>query len=146
MTSPQSERPVVGAAFRCVMPLRWGDLDAQDHINNTVFFRFFEEARVQLFHQAGLSMPARKVGLLAHASCDFLKPLHWPGTVVVRLILRRIGRTSLQFDATIERDDDPGVVCARGVNVIVGADAATGQPQPWTAAELAALAPCFVLE
>lgn len=142
--SSQDTMPVIGGTFRCVMPVRWGDLDAQKHVNNTAYFRYFEEARVQLFAQAGLTMADSKVGLLVHASCDFLKPLDYPATLVVHLVLTHIGRTSLHFDTLIECHDTPGDIYARGKNVFVGANPVTNTSEPWTASELAAFASCFV--
>lgn len=145
MTSSASDTPLTGGVFSINVPVRWGDLDAQNHVNNTVYFRYLEEARVQLFQRAGLALPARKVGLLVHASCDFVRPVLYPATVVVKLVLTRVGRTSMGLDATIECADNAAVVYARAKNVIVGADVETGRPQPWTQDELQALASCFSL-
>ncbi len=128
--------PPVGAAFRCAIPIRWGDQDAQNHVNNAVYFRYFEEARVQLFHLAGISLPSSRVGVLAHASCDFLKPLTYPATAVVTQVLARIGRSSMDMDTLIEREDEPGVAYAKGKYVIVGVDSRTGKSAPWTPDEL----------
>src|SRR5690554_6847675 len=136
--------PVIGGVFQCAIPVRWGDLDAQNHVNNTLYFRYFEEARVQLFRQAGMGFADNKVGLLVHASCDFRKPVLYPATVVVQLILTRIGRTSLRFDTILECQDEPGVTYAQGENVIVGADVTSGRPSPWTPSELDAFAACFI--
>jgi acyl-CoA thioester hydrolase len=134
--------PVVGGVFRHVMPMRWGDLDALNHVNNTLYFRYFEDARMRLFAEAGIGS-ASKIGVLAHASCDFLKPLHYPATIVVKLVLARMGRSSLDLDTLIEVEDEPGVVYARGKSIMVGADPATGKSAPWTPDEVARIAPCF---
>lgn len=144
VVDPLSVVPAKGA-FRCVVPTRWGDMDALNHVNNVVYFRYFEEARVQLFQSAGLREPLRKQTVLVHASCDFLKPLFYPSTLVVSLVLTRAGRSSLALDVSIECQGDPGVVHAKGKNVVVGVDPATGKALPWTQAELAALTHCFEL-
>ena len=132
--------PAVGSAFRCTMPVRWGDLDALNHVNNTVYFRFFEEARVQLFSQAGILTPDSKAGVVAHVSCDFLKPLMYPATAVVTQVLCRIGRSSIEMDTLLEREDEPGVLYAKGRYVLVGTDPVTGKSLPWAEQELAVLA------
>ena len=134
----------MGGVFQCVMPVRWGDLDALNHVNNTLYFRYAEEARVQLFDQVGIALPSTRVGVLAHASLDFLKPVLYPATVVVSLILTRIGRSSMDFDVLIECQGEPGIAYAKGKNVIVGTDSDSGKPSPWTAAELTQFALCFV--
>src|SRR3546814_13008764 len=101
---------VPGSVFRCVMPIRWGDLDALNHVNNTLYFRYFEEARIQLFTQAGIILSSSRVRVLAHAWCDFLRPLHYPATVIVGLVVTRLGRSSLELDVTIEVEVDPDVI------------------------------------
>ncbi len=136
--------PRIGAGFLWVMPVRWGDLDALNHVNNTLYFRYAEEARVCLFAQAGIILPSTRVGVLAHASLDFLKPLRYPSTAVVRLTLARIGRSSMEFDVTIECKESPGTIYAKGKNIMVGTDSASGKSSPWTASELAGFAHCFV--
>src|SRR5690606_33547126 len=119
--------PAVGSAFRCTMPVRWGDLDALNHVNNTVYFRFFEEARVQLFSQAGILLASGKAGVVAHVSCDFLKPVLYPASVVVTQVLRRVGHSSIEMDTLLEREDEPGILYAKGQYVLVGTDPATGK-------------------
>lgn len=142
--SSGTRTPEVGGEFSCSIPVRWGDLDALNHVNNTVFFRYFEEARIQLLDRAGMSIGDKRVMLLAHASCDFLKPLLYPATVTVKLVLTRVGRTSLHFDTMIACAETPDDFYATGKNVVVGASPHTHRPEPWTASELAALASCFV--
>jgi acyl-CoA thioester hydrolase len=131
--------PPIGGIFRWAVPVRWGDLDAQNHVNNTLYFRYVEEARVQLFAHAGIDLPASKVAVLASASCDFLKPIAYPATVVVSLILQRLGRSSMEMETLIEREGEPDVIYAKGAYVVVGTDAATGKSSPWTAQELSQL-------
>lgn len=139
----QSSALPIGGVFRCVMPVRWGDLDALNHVNNTLYFRYIEEARVWLLAQAGIALPSDRVGVLAHASCDFLKPLRYPANVVVSLILTRVGRSSMDTDVVIGCQDQPGVVYAKGRAVMVVTNAATGKSLPWTRDELMGFAKCF---
>ncbi len=142
-TGSSSIGPVIGGSVRFTMPVRWGDMDAQRHVNNTVYFRFFEEARVRLFEDAGIALSATRVGILAHTSCDFLKPIIYPATVVVTQVLARVGRSSMAIDATIEREDEPGVPYATGHYVMVCVDAQTGKSVPWTGVELGGFAKLF---
>ncbi|WP_245153585.1 acyl-CoA thioesterase [Allopusillimonas ginsengisoli] len=121
------------------MPVRWGDLDALNHVNNTVYFRFFEEARMQLLEQAQAITQAGKTFVLAHTSCDFIRPLHYPATAIVLQTLTRVGRSSLEFSAVIEREGEPGVPYAKGRYIVVGVDAVSQRPAPWEAAEIALL-------
>lgn len=133
----------IGGVFCCVMPIRWGDMDALGHVNNTEYFRYVQEARAILFEQVQVVQPYERVGVLAHASCDFVKPLLYPGDVVVSLVLTRVGRSSMEFDFLIELQQEPGVVYARGKNIIVCTDMSRGVSSPWTPDELARFFACF---
>src|SRR5690606_32747380 len=97
----------------CAIAVRWGDLDALNHVNNTVYFRFFEEARVKLLAEAGISADHSRGSVLAQTSCDFIKPVLYPATVIVRQSLLRIGRSSLAVEVVLECESDPSVVYAR---------------------------------
>lgn len=136
--------PQVGHVFECVIPVRWGDLDALNHVNNTIYFRYCEEARAMLYMKIGFPVPGEREAVLAHASCDFLKPLLYPSTVVLRLVFQRLGRSSMEYDFIIERQEEPGVIYARGKNITVNTDSKSGKSCAWTEQELAGYARCFV--
>jgi len=139
-----SAAPQIGHVFECVIPVRWGDLDALNHVNNTVYLRYSEEARALLYMRAGFPVPGDREAVLAHVSCDFLKPLMYPATAVIRLVFKRLGRSSMEYDFFIERQDEPGVVYAQGKNITVNTDAKTGKSCAWSEQELAGYARCFV--
>jgi acyl-CoA thioester hydrolase len=122
------------------LPLRWGESDALNHLNNTVYFRLMEEARIRILYAAGIRVPGDAAPVLAHASCDFLRALTYPATARVRHALTRIGRSSMEFELTIECVGDAGGPYARGRNVLVWMDAAANAPTPWPPAVLRALA------
>ena len=67
------------------VPLRWGDMDAMSHLNNTLYFRLMEEARIQWFAQVRISHPADRAKRRSSRTfqCDFLKAMTYPGTAVV---------------------------------------------------------------
>ncbi len=67
-------------------PVIWGDMDAFEHVNNTVYFRYFEDARLECFMQLGIMdhLKETKVGpILASVRCDFRAPLSFPDDLVV---------------------------------------------------------------
>ena len=67
---------------RLEMPVAWGQLDAFGHVNNTQFFRFFEDARIAYFERVGITAKLDGVGpILAKTDCVFRKPLGYPETV-----------------------------------------------------------------
>jgi acyl-CoA thioester hydrolase len=94
------------ASFPVVVtiPLLWGDQDAFGHVNNIVYFRWCETARVEYLHRAGLWAPAppRGVGpILASIKCDYKHPLNYPDTVHVGARVTRIGNSSMQVEHCI---------------------------------------------
>ncbi|MFN7432129.1 MAG: acyl-CoA thioesterase [Betaproteobacteria bacterium] len=112
--------------------LRWGDMDAMAHLNNVMYFRLMEEARIRWFAELGFStLPAGAAPILAHASCDFVKAMTYPGTARVRQIVTRVGRSSVEMSLSIERTDEPGVPYATGRTVVVWYDYAAGCSAPW---------------
>lgn len=129
--------------YQFEMPVRWGDQDALNHVNNTVYFRYMEEARVHCARACGIGGPdsSRDI-VLAHASCDFLRPVLWPATLLIHTTVARVGRSSLEFQVEISVKGQEGV-CARARNVIVGISRETGRASPWTPAELEGLARVF---
>lgn len=79
------------------MPIRWGDMDAYGHVNNTVYFRYMEQARVEWIEE--MQVPVRLGGdgpVIINASCTFLIPMNYPGTVEVRTYVGAIGRSSCE--------------------------------------------------
>lgn len=129
--------------FETRMEVRWGDVDSMHHVNNTVYFRYFEEARVRLFRCAADAATAAPAIALAHASCDFLMPLRYPALIVVGLKPLRLGRTSLELECWVAAAVDPRIVYARGRSVVVRVDEQTQRPMRWTAADRRALAQGF---
>ncbi len=70
--------------FSIEQPIIWGDMDAFNHINNTVYFRYFENARIAYFDKTGINqmMAKSKIGpILGESSCRYLKPLTYPDTI-----------------------------------------------------------------
>ncbi len=71
--------------YTTTVPLRWGDMDQIGHVNNTVYFRCFEQARVEwiaLFPESADNNPAYVV--IVHTECSFLKELKAPGVVEIK--------------------------------------------------------------
>jgi acyl-CoA thioester hydrolase len=70
------------------IPIRWGDMDAMGHVNNTVYFRYMEQARISWFDALVPEEEAwSSTGLvIANASCNFKRPINYPGTVEVRVL------------------------------------------------------------
>ena len=79
------------------IPIRWGDMDAMGHVNNTVYFRYMEQARIGWFDALVPEEEAWKsTGIvIANASCNFKRPMNYPGTVEVRVFTGAPGGSSV---------------------------------------------------
>ncbi len=114
------------------LPVLWGHMDALGHVNNTVYLRFFEEARIALFDRVELRAVRRetRIGpILATTSVRFLKPLVHPDVVLVETGVLSVGQTSfvLGYRVTSRRS---GAVAASGDSVVVMYDYANGHKVP----------------
>lgn len=106
-----------------LIPIRWGDMDAMGHMNNTVYFRFFETVRIDWLHAlGGAPNPTGEGPVMVNAFCNFIKQLEFPGTVVARHYVNNPGRSSFDTYMTLEREDQPGVVHSNGGATLVWVD------------------------
>lgn len=108
------------------IPVAWGDMDAFGHVNNTVYLRWFESARIAFFERISIraSRPEKVGPILASTTCDYLAPVAYPATVVVGARLQRVGNTSFVIEHLATKDGAP---VARGSAVVVLIDYRTGE-------------------
>jgi acyl-CoA thioester hydrolase len=102
-----------------LMPIRWGDMDAQRHVNNTVYFRYMEQARISFFDRyevggGGGKLPPDHSPVVITASCTYRRALAYPGNVEIKLFLADPGRTSVMTYYEMRPSYDPDVVYAEG--------------------------------
>ena len=101
--------------FEMVMPIRWGDMDAMGHVNNTIYFRYMEIVRLEWLHKVGGAADAGGNGMvIVNAFCNFIKQLEYPGDVLAKHYVANAGRTSFDTFITLERTDAPGLIYASG--------------------------------
>ena len=79
------------------IPIRWGDMDAMGHVNNTVYFRYMEQARIGWFDALVPQEEAWKSTaiVIANASCNFKRAINYPGTVEVQVYAGAPGGSSV---------------------------------------------------
>jgi acyl-CoA thioester hydrolase len=86
------------------IPMRWGDMDAMGHVNNTTYFRYLETVRIEWMRSIGCQPdPAGEGPVIVNAFCNFYKQLVYPGDVLIKMTW-----------GTMERADEPGVIYAAG--------------------------------
>ncbi|MFM8468220.1 MAG: acyl-CoA thioesterase [Oxalobacteraceae bacterium] len=108
---------------RVRMSIRWGDMDAMGHVNNTVYFRYFEQARIAWFEAMDCPPDPSGVGpVIISAQGTFLKQLRYPGDIDVDTLVGDFGRSSFHTMHQIRRVDDPSVVIAEGGSKVVWVD------------------------
>ena len=104
-------------------PIRWGDMDAMGHVNNTVYFRYMETARIEMLRGAGFPMARTGHGfVVANIFCNFLRQLEFPGDVLIRTYVGPIGRSSFDVYHELSRADDTATVYANGGETVVWID------------------------
>jgi acyl-CoA thioester hydrolase len=109
--------------------IRWGDMDMLGHVNNTAYFRYMEQARIEWIYalDPGQAPFCGTGPVIVNASCTFLQPLIYPGDFEVRMYLGDPGRTSVDSYYEIWMG---GGKHADGAAKIVWIDLACGRPVP----------------
>ena len=106
--------------YEMTIPIRWGDMDAMGHVNNTLYFRYLEIARVDWLHSIKADLNPQGEGpVIVNAFCNFYKQLEYPGDVRLKMYASDPGRTTFESWATIERTDQPDVVYAAGGATVI---------------------------
>jgi acyl-CoA thioester hydrolase len=114
------------AAFpvRLALPLQWGEMDAMGHVNNAVYFRWFESARIVYFERVGWLkiLDQRGNGPILHSThARFRAPLTFPDDVSVgaRVSELQADRFTMEYEV---RSGRLGAVAATGTGLIVAYD------------------------
>ncbi len=114
------------------IPVQWGDQDAFRHVNNAVFHRWFESARIAYWLRIGLHGRVDIDGLgpiLASIRCDYRRPVTFPDSIRVGARVVRIGRTSLTIEHRVVAGSS-ALVAAEGTAVVVLYDYNGAAPRP----------------
>jgi acyl-CoA thioester hydrolase len=128
MTSDTSART---GGITLQIPIRWGDMDALGHVNNTVYFRYCESARIAYFEAlGGMAAPTGSEGiLLVAANLNFRRPLRYPDSVEVHVRTTALSARSITMSYTLRSAAD-GTGAADGSSVVVWADYVRGRSLP----------------
>jgi len=114
--------------------IRWGDMDAFGHVNNTVYFRYMETARIAFLEDvAGPTDTSSEGPVIVTAYCTFSKQLKYPGQIEVRTFVGTPGRSSIEVTHEIRLVDDKGnadVVHAEGGAKVVWVNYAAEKSVP----------------
>jgi acyl-CoA thioester hydrolase len=116
--------------YRLTDNVRFGDLDANQHVNNAVYATYFETGRVTLVKDRSFGLMPPGLGwLLVRLDIHFRAELCWPGTIELGLGVAKFGRTSVASDQVVFSE---GKCVASAQSVMVLIDAGTRKPTPLT--------------
>ena len=95
--------------------IRFRDIDSMGHVNNAVFFTYFEEGRKVFIHELfGLERPSDFQFILAHVRCDYLKPVKLNDLVSLRVWISDIGRKRFDMQYALTEAENEALIYARG--------------------------------
>jgi acyl-CoA thioester hydrolase len=142
MTADQSSASSVRRKLaEITIPLRWRDLDAFNHVNNSTFLTYAEELRLHWMAGVDGAMGTQTtMPVMAACQFNYRRQLGWPGTIVAELFCERLGSSSLTVAHRIVDAADRSVVYCDGNTVMVWVDNASGKPVPLAVAIRAACA------
>ena len=113
---------------RAPITVRWGDMDAYGHVNNSVYATYVEEARLHWFRSLDSAwMGEDAAPILAALNTNFRKPVEWPAELVVEMFAGRVGRSSFSASFRIIDRHAPEVLYAEGDSVLVWIDPRSGK-------------------
>ena len=116
---PEQKKQVYETRF----PVRWGDMDAMGHVNNSQYFRYLETARIDWMRSIGLNPdPSGQGPVIVNAFCNFYQQLSYPDEVLLKMFVSDPARTTFETWATMERVEQPGVICAAGGGTVIWVD------------------------
>jgi acyl-CoA thioester hydrolase len=147
---PAPTPAAAAAALNAAMPatlatiplhVRWRDLDAFNHVNNSSYLTFLEESRLQWLRTVpGEWFTEHAMPVMAAVELHYRKPIEWPAEIDVLLSCERLGNSSMTIGNRIVARNDPACVYADGNVVMVWVDPATGASVPLPDAIRAAVA------
>ena len=110
------------------LPVNWGDMDAFNHVNNIIYLRWCESARIALFQQLWGKVAVNMVDImnsdgigpiLANFTIDYKNPVSYPNTVVIKTRISTIGNSSFGVEHEIYTRKNPELLVAQATSVIV---------------------------
>ena len=141
---PQAEPRSAYRAFRAIST-RWMDNDVYGHVNNVVYYSFFDTAVNGYLVDAGALQieTSPVIGLVIETRCSYFAPLAFPQAVDAGLRVAHIGRSSVRYEVGLFGAEEP-LTAAAGHFVHVYVDRQTRRPAALPSELLAALAPLKV--
>ena len=117
-----------------IIPIRWGDMDAFGHVNNAVYFRYIEQARINWLESLGLSFAQDEQGVVVvNAFCNYMKPVEYPADLIIKTYIANPTRVGLDTFNVMSLAGDPETIRATSGATIVWVDFKTQKAASWPA-------------
>lgn len=110
-----------------IFDIAWGDMDALGHVNNTHYFDYFQEARIEWLRELNIVMTEHVGPVVIHTACTFLKPVVYPATLVIKSSVHSLGTSSVIMDHDIYQGD---TLMAQGLSKVVWVDYVASKSVP----------------
>ena len=111
-------------------PIHWGEMDAFNHLNNVVYYRYAESARIGYLQALGM-FDGSMVTVLAQSSCQYLRPVTYPDTLLLGVRCQRLGNTSIVIEYSYYSCAQEAIVATADA-VIVRLQSNGKDKLPWT--------------
>lgn len=127
--------------YSCTLAVRWGDMDAFGHVNNAMYLRYLEEARVQML----VAMLGNQITdgdfatVVINVGCTFLKPITYPDSVRIDCYAGDLGRSSFMTWYEVFALSEPSQMASEGYGKIVWMNRRTGKSAPLPASIIQAV-------
>ena len=130
-TRAQAEHRSAYRAFRDI-GTRWCDNDLYGHVNNVVYYSWFDTAVNGLLIERGALdiHRGRTIGLVVETHCDYFSPLAFPEPVIAGIRVAHAGASSVRYEVALFPGDETLACAAKGHFVHVYVDRATRRPAP----------------
>jgi acyl-CoA thioester hydrolase len=112
--------------IRIEITVLWGDMDALGHVNNAIYARWLEQARIEYFRSLGAFGVDGSGPILARQAIDFKSPVTYPDRITIEIGVERIGTTSLVLRSRGTSEAQGGVLVFQGESIIVLFDYGAG--------------------
>jgi acyl-CoA thioester hydrolase len=123
----QAPEAAITPLFVAPIGVRWRDLDAFNHVNNSIYLTYLEEARLQWLQHVPGWFNEHSMPVLAASEVNYRRPIEWPTQLNVELFCERLGNSSITLAHRIVNADDDALY-SDGKVVLVWMDPATGKP------------------
>lgn len=121
--------------FQHQVKVRFSETDMFGHLNNTVPFTYFEEARIEFFNSMGFmgdwsASESHEIPVVADLQCDYIQQIFFNDQLTIQVKAASIGNSSVDIHYMAVKQD--GSLCLTGRGTVVQVSKKTGKPVPWT--------------